>query len=169
MNGDEKLKKYIRKKFYKNDEKVITIHITSEEELYNHLDGMNDTLSDDVTEYLERSLETLLPLNRIQIKIDCTNKVDLENFQKCLRVHYGIELLNQERIENIIKRKKIFLLTIAAFAALVLLLSKTSNEIISFIVTLSIWEFVDLILNRDEEDEIKKYTYEMLKRAIVIE
>ena len=40
---DEKLKKYIKKKFYKNDEKVITIHIETEKELYNNLDGMKDT------------------------------------------------------------------------------------------------------------------------------
>ena len=99
---DEKLKKYIKKKFYKNDEKVITIHIETEKELYNNLDGMKDTLSDDVVEYLERATETLLPLNQIQIKVDSKDKVDLENFQKCLKVHYGIELLNQERIEKMI-------------------------------------------------------------------
>lgn len=169
MDSDEKLKKYIKKKFYKDDEKIITIHVNDEDELYNHLDGANDTLSDDVTEYLERVAETLLPLNQIQIKIDCKKKVDLDNFQKCLKVYYGIELLNQERIEKLVRRKKVILLLIAALASSTFLFLKTSSEIISFIVTLSIWEFVDMILNKDEEDEIKSYTFEMLERAIVIE
>lgn len=168
MDYDEKLKKYIKKKFYKNDEKIITIHIEKESELYNNLDGMKDTLSDDVTEYLERSTETLLPLNQIQIKVECKEKVDLDNLQNCLKVHYGIELLNHERIEKMVKRKKIVLLLIAILASSTFLFFEDPSEIRSFVVTLSIWEFVDLILNKDEEDEIKNYTYEMLERAIVI-
>lgn len=164
---DEGLKKYIKKKFYKNDEKVIDITVKEEGELYNSLDGMRDTLSNDVTEYLERATETLLPLNQIKINIQCNDEVDLENFQKCLKVHYGIELLNQERIDKMIKRKKIILLTIAIISSAIFFFVETSSEIISFVVTLSIWEFVDLILNSDEEEEIKNYTYEMLERAIV--
>lgn len=166
---DEKLKKYIKKKFYKNDEKVIEIWVKDESELYNSLDGAKDTLRSDITEYLERVTETLLPLNQIKIKVKCDKAIDLSNFQKCLKVHYGIELLNSSRIEKMIKRKKIILLTIAAISTFLFFFVETSSEIISFIVTLSIWEFVDLILNSDEEDEIKNYTYEMLERAIVIE
>ena len=169
MDQDESLKKYIKKKFYKNDEKVITISIKDEGDLYNSLDGMKDTLSNDVTEYLERASETLLPLNQIKIKVDCSKEVDLANFQKCLRVHYGIELLNQSRIEKMIKKKKILLLITALISASIFFFAKTTSEILSFIVTLSIWEFVDLILNSDEEEEIKNYIYEMLERAIVIE
>lgn len=167
--NDKLLKKYLKKKYYKNDKKVITIHVENEKELYNSLDGMNDTLSDDVTSYLERSAETLLPLNKINIKIDCKKKVDLENFQKCLKVHYGIENLNNERIEKMVNNKKIFLLVVAVITALSFAFTDSLYEIKSFVLTLSVWEYIDMKLYTDEEEEIKKYILELLEKASVIE
>ena len=68
MNND-KLKKYLKKKYYKDDRKIITIHIEREDELYNTLDGMKDTLNETITDYIKRSAETHLPLNKVEIKV----------------------------------------------------------------------------------------------------
>lgn len=167
--NDRFLKRYIKKKYYKDDKKVITIHIEDEKELYNSLDGLKDTLRDDVTDYLERSAETLLPLNKINIKIESKTKVDLENFQRCLKVHYGIENLNCERIEKMVNNKKIFLLVVAVITMISFAFKDSLYEIKSFALTLSIWEYIDMKLYKDEEEEIKKYIFELLENASVIE
>ncbi len=167
---NDKLKKYLKKKYYKDDHKIITLNVKNEAELYNTLDGAKDTLSDHITDYLNRNVEALLPLNSIEIKIECSKKVDLANFQKCLKVHYGIENLNYARIRQLERRKKYFLL----FTALVVMLSfyfdtSTLLEVRNFVVTLSIWEYIDMILGHDEEDDIKEYVSDLLEDAIVIE
>ncbi len=167
--NDRFLKRYIKKKYYKDDKKVITIHVEDEKELYNSLDGLKDTLRDDVTDYLERSAETLLPLNKINIKIESKTKVDLENFQRCLKVHYGIENLNCERIEKMVNNKKIFLLVVAVITMISFAFKDSLYEIKSFALTLSIWEYIDMKLYKDEEEEIKKYIFELLENASVIE
>ena len=148
---------------------MITIHVEDEKELYNPLDGLKDTLRDDVTDYLERSAETLLPLNKINIKIESKTKVDLENFQRCLKVHYGIENLNCERIEKMVNNKKIFLLVVAVITMISFAFKDSLYEIKSFALTLSIWEYIDMKLYKDEEEEIKKYIFELLENASVIE
>lgn len=167
--NDRLLKRYLKKKYYKDDLKIITLHVDDEKELYNSLDGMRDTLSDDVTDYLERSAETILPLNKINIKIECKKKVDLENFQRCLKVHYGIENLNCERIEKMVNNKKIFLLAVAVITAISFAFKDSLYEIKSFALTLSIWEYVDMKLYKDEEEDIKKYIFELLENATVVE
>lgn len=170
MSKNDRLKKYIKKKYYKSDKKVITIHVEKESELYNSLDNMKDTLADNVTEYLERSVETLLPLNKIQIKIDCKEKVDIENFQKCLEIHYGIENLNYDRIERLVRRKRIFLLLVALGVLGTFLIDTTKiMELRNFVLTLAAWEYIDMSLYKDENEEIRAYTCEMLERAKVIE
>jgi len=170
MTNDERLKRYIRKKYYKDDQKVITINVKKESELYNPLDGMNDMLANDVMEFLERNAETLLPFNKIQIRIEGPKKIDRDNFQKCLRVHYGIENLNCDRVEKIIHRKKTFLLIVAFLALLTyLFMGDTLGEVRSFVLTLAIWEYVDMNIYKDEDEEIRRYICEMLENAEVIE
>lgn len=166
---NEKLKKYLKKKYYKDDRKVITIAIKDESELYNTLDGMKDTLSDSVTDYLNRNVETLLPLNEIAIKVECKKKIDLDNFQKCLKVHYGTENLNYDRIRKLEERKKMILLFIALFTMISFLIEHvTLMEVRNFVVTLAIWEYIDMILGHDEEDDIKVYVSKLLEDAIII-
>lgn len=168
MNND-KLKKYLKKKYYKDDRKIITIHIEREEELYNTLDGMKDTLNESITDYLNRSAETLLPLNKVEIKVESSQKIDLENFQKCLKVHYGIENLNYARIKKLEKRKKCVLLIIAFFTMLSFYFdTHTLLETRNFVVTLSIWEYIDIILGHDEEDDIKEYVSDLLEDAVIV-
>lgn len=165
----EKLKKYLKKKYYKDDYKVVVLNIEDEEELYNSLDAMKDTLNDDVTEYLNRNVETILPLNKVMIKIECPKKVDLDNFQKCLKVHYGVENLNYCRIKRLEKRKKYILLIIALLTMLSFYVDSTTLlEVRNFVVTLSIWEYIDMILGHDEEDDIKTFISELLEAAEVI-
>jgi len=164
---EERLKKYIKKKFYKDDKKIITISIKDEDELYNSLDKEKDTLSDELTSYLERTTETLLPLNKVEIKIDCKKNVDLENFKKCLVVHYGIENLNYDRVERLTKRKKVFLLIVALITLTTFLFIKSLYEVRYFIATLALWEYIDMIIYKDEEGEIKKFIYELLDDATV--
>lgn len=167
MNND-KLKKYLKKKYYKDDRKIITIHIEREEELYNTLDGMKDTLNESITDYLNRSAETLLPLNKVEIKVESSQKIDLENFQKCIKVHYGIENLNYARIKKLEKRKKCVLLIIAFFTMLSFYFdTHTLLETRNFVVTLSIWEYIDIILGHDEEDDIKEYVSDLLEDAVI--
>lgn len=166
---EAKLKKYIKKKYYKNNQETITIHIKDEEELYNSLDPSRDTLSSSVTDYLERSVETLLPLNKIIIKIDCKKKIDLNNFQKCLQVHYGIENLNSERIEKKEHEKSIYLLVVALLTLSTFLFMDSLYETRYFIVTLALWEYFGMKIYRDEENEIKKYIYKLLDDAVVTE
>ncbi len=166
---DDKLKKYLRKKYYKDDRKVVTIYIESEKKLYNTLDGMKDTLNSEVTDYLNRSVETILPANRVEIKVECSKEVDLANFQKCLKIHYGIENLNYARIKKLVTRKKRILLIIAAFVLLSLYFDNTFLlEVRNFIITLSIWEYIDMILGSSEEDEIEEYVSKLLEDAKVI-
>ncbi len=165
---DERLKKYLKKKYYKEDRKIITLTISNEKELYNTLDGMRDTLNDNVTDFLNRSVETLLPINEVEIRVECPKKIDLENFQHCLKVHYGIENLNYARIKKLEHRKKYILLCIA----LIMMSSfyfenATLLEVRNFIVTLSIWEYIDMILAHDEEDDIKEYISKLLEEATV--
>lgn len=168
MNND-KLKKYLKKKYYKDDRKIITIHIEREEELYNTLDGMKDTLNESITDYLNRSAETLLPLNKVEIKVESSQKIDLENFQKCIKVHYGIENLNYARIKKLEKRKKCVLLIIAFFTMLSFYFdTHTLLETRNFVVTLSIWEYIDIILGHDEEDDIKEYVSDLLEDAVIV-
>lgn len=168
MNND-KLKKYLKKKYYKDDRKIITIHIEREEELYNTLDGMKDTLNEAITDYLNRSAETLLPLNKVEIKVESSQEIDLENFQKCLKVHYGIENLNYARIKKLEKRKKCVLLIIAFFTMLSFYFdTHTLLETRNFVVTLSIWEYIDIILGHDEEDDIKEYVSDLLEDAVIV-
>lgn len=168
MNND-KLKKYLKKKYYKDDRKIITIHIEREEELYNTLDGMKDTLNEAITDYLNRSAETLLPLNKVEIKVESSQEIDLENFQKCLKVHYGIENLNYARIKKLEKRKKCVLLIIAFFTMLSFYFdTHTLLETRNFVVTLSIWEYIDIILSHDEEDDIKEYVSDLLEDAVIV-
>ena len=100
MKKDEKVKKHIKNKYYKDDKKVISLHIDEEKDLYNSLDVSNETLSYDVTRYLEANAETLLPLSDILIEVDCNKKIDIVQFEKCLKLHYGIETLNAKRIIN---------------------------------------------------------------------
>lgn len=169
MEQDEKLKKYLKKKYYKNDEKVITLHIKDESELYNSLDSMKDTLSDSITDYIERTAETLLPLNRVKIKIDCKKKVDIENLKKCLNVHYGIENLNYERIDRLVTGKKTFLLVVALIVLSTFLFMDSLYEVRYFVATLALWEYIDMNIYTDEEDEIKKYIYEILEVAEIEE
>jgi len=170
MTSDERLKRYIRKKYYKNDHKVITIHVKEEEELYNPLDKMRDTLSDDVMDFLERSAETLLPFNKVQIRIEGPLVLDRDNFQRCLQVHYGIENLNCDRVEKIIHRKKTFLLIVAFIVlATYLFLGDVLSELRSFVLTLAVWEYVDMFIYKDEDEEIRRYICEMLENAEVIE
>ena len=159
----------MKKKYYKNDKKVITLHIDEEKELYNSLDPLKDTLSDKVTDYLERSAETLLPFNEIKIKIKCEKPINIKNFERCLKIHYGIETLNFERIEKLVKKKKTFLLLVAILTAITFLFITTFDEIRYFILSLSIWEFIDMNLYNDEEEDIKNYIIEMLAFAEVIE
>lgn len=166
----DRLKRYINKKFYKNDKKVITLHVEDERELYNPLDSAQDTLADGVMEYLERSTETLLPLNEIQIRIDCKSGIDLDNFQRCLGVHYGIENLNNDRIDNLIRRKKLFLLAVAIAIVLTFMFDRTALlELRNFALTLAVWEYIDMALYRDEDEEIRAYICEMLENAKVVE
>lgn len=167
MNQEEKLKKYIKKKYYKDNRKIITLHIKDESELYNSLDIMRDTLSESVTDYLERTMETLIPLNKIEIKIDCKKDVDLKNFEKCLKVHYGIENLNYDRVERLKKRKEIFLLVAALITLSTFFFMHSLSEVRNFIATLAIWEYIDMKIYTDEEDEIKKYIFELLDDATV--
>ena len=168
MNND-KLKKYLKKKYYKDDRKIITIHIEREDELYNTLDGMKDTLNETITDYLKRSAETLLPLNKVEINVESSQKIDLENFQKCLKVHYGIENLNYARIKKLEKRKKCVLLIIAFFTMLSFYFdTHTLLETRNFVVTLSIWEYIDIILGHDEEDDIKEYVSDLLEDAVIV-
>lgn len=168
MNND-KLKKYLKKKYYKDDRKIITIHIEREEELYNTLDGMKDTLNESITDYLNRSAETLLPLNKVEIKVESSQKIDLENFQKCIKVHYGIENLNYARIKKLEKRKKCVLLIIAFFTMLSFYFdTHTLLETRNFVVTLSIWEYIDIILGHDEENDIKEYVSDLLEDAVIV-
>lgn len=166
---DNKLKRYLKKKYYKDDQKIITIHVDDERQLYNSLDGLKDTLSEQVTDYLERSAETLLPLNSINIKIDSRHKIDLENFQKCLKIHYGIENMNCERIEKMVARKKAFLLIMAFITALTFIFMDGLYEIRSFVLTLSVWEYIDMKIYSDEEEDIKRYIMELLEHALVVE
>lgn len=167
MNQEEKLKKYIKKKYYKDDRKVITLHIEDESELYNSLDSMRDTLSDEVTSYIERTTETLIPLNKVEIRIECDKNVDVDNFEKCLKVHYGIENLNYDRVEKIKKKKETFLLVVAILTLATFLFMTTLSEVRNFIVTLAIWEYIDMKIYTDEQEEIKKYIFELLDDAIV--
>ncbi len=168
MNND-KLKKYLKKKYYKDDRKIITIHIEREEELYNTLDGMKDTLNESITDYLNRSAETLLPLNKVEIKVESSQKIDLDNFQKCIKVHYGIENLNYARIKKLEKRKKCVLLIIAFFTMLSFYFdTHTLLETRNFVVTLSIWEYIDIILGHDEENDIKEYVSDLLEDAVIV-
>lgn len=168
--NDDKLKKYLKKKYYKEDHKIITVHIGNEEELYNTLDGMKDTLNDSVTNYLNRSVETILPLNKVEIKIESSKKIDLENFRKCLKVHYGIENMNYARIKRLERRKKYVLLVIALATMISFYFdTETLFEVRNFVATLSIWEYIDIILGHDEEDDIKEYVSELLEEAVVIE
>lgn len=167
MNQEERIKKYIKKKYYKDDRKVITLHIKDELELYNHLDSAKDTISSDVTNYLERSMETLIPLNKIEIKIDCPKKVDLKNFERCLKIHYGIENFNYDRVEKLKRKKETFLLTAGLITLSTFLFMHSLYEVRYFIATLAIWEYIDMKIYTDEEDEIKKYIFELLDDATV--
>lgn len=167
MTQQEKLKKYIKKKYYKDDRKVITIHVNDERDLYNSLDVTQDTISEAVTDYLERTMETLIPLNKIEIKIDCKKDIDTSNFERCLKVHYGIENLNYDRVEKLKNRKQMFLLVTALITLTTFLFMHSLNEIRNFIVTLAIWEYIDMKIYTDEEEEIKKYIFELLDDAIV--
>lgn len=170
MTDDERLRRYIRKKYYKADQKVITIHVKRESDLYNPLDKMRDTLSDDVMNFLERSAETLLPFNKIQIRIKGPLILDRDNFRKCLKVHYGIENLNCERIEKIVRKKKIFLLIVAFLTlATYAFMGDKFSEIRSFVLTLAVWEYVDMLIYKDEDEEIRRYICEMLENAEVID
>lgn len=169
MNYKEKLKKHIKKKYYKDDQKIVKLNIHSEDELYNHLDSSCETLSDEVINYLNRSVETLLPLSSISIMIENSEGIDLKHFEKCLHIHYGIERMNYERIERKIKRKKIFLLIVSLLTLVsFILFDNIIAEIRSFVLTLAVWEFVDMLLYDDEEEEINMYIAEVLEKAKVI-
>ncbi len=164
---NEKLRKYLHKKYYKNDRKIITIHIEDEAELYNSLDSAKDTLSNDVTSYLERTAMTILPLNNIEIKVDCKSKIDLKNFEKCLHIHYAIENLNSERIERLEWCKSIFLLSVGIITFITFFFMDSLYEVRYFITTLAIWEYIDMKIYKDDREEIKKYIYELLDEATV--
>lgn len=167
---EEKLKKYLNKKYYKDDRKIIPINITSEDELYNTLDGLRDTLKDNITDYLKRSVETILPLNSITIEVHCKKKIDIDNLERCIKIHYGIENLNYSRIEKLERRKKHFLLIVAVVTLLSFLFDASNLlEVRNFIATLAIWEYIDMILSHDEEDEIDMYVTKILEDAEVIE
>lgn len=168
MRKNDKLRRHIMKKYYKNDKKVITVTIKDEKELYNSLDGSNETLSDAVTDYLECNTETLLSLSNVTIKIECKKEVDLEHFSKCLKLHYGISLLNCERINKLAFKKKLLLLCIAIVAFILTIFTKNMfNEILTFIGTLAVWELADVLVFTEEEDRIEEYIYEVLKNAKV--
>lgn len=167
---EDKLKKYLKKKYYKDDRKVIAINVEREEDLYNNLDGLKDTLNDEVTEYLKRSVETILPLNKVTIAVNCKGKIDLENLKRCIKIHYGVENLNFARIERLANRKKHFLLFVALATLLSFIIDYSSLlEIRNFILTLAIWEYIDIILGHDEEDDIEMYVTKVLEDAEVIE
>jgi len=169
MNYKEKLKKHIKKKYYKDDQKIIKLNIKCEEELYNHLDSTHETLSDNVIDYLNRSVETLLPLSSVSVMIENSDDINLKHFEKCLHIHYGVERMNHERIERKINRKKIFLLFVSLITFIsFIFFENVINEIRSFVFTLAVWEFVDMLLYDDEEEEIKMYTAEILEKAKVI-
>lgn len=167
MNQEEKLKKYIKKKYYKDDCKVITLHVNDEAELYNFLDPAKDTISSEVTDYLERYMETLIPLNKIEIKIECPKKIDLQNFERCLKIHYGIENLNYDRVQKLKAKKKTFLLIVGLITLATFLFMHSLYEVRYFIATLAIWEYIDMKIYTDEEEEIKKYVFELLDDATV--
>ena len=165
----ERIKKHLKKKYYKDDKKVITIHVDEENELYNKLDMSKETLSEAVTDYLEKNAETLLPLSEVTIAIDCPKEVDLNRFKESLQLHYGISIMNADRLINIVKRKKWFLLASALVAFLLSYwLKEFVADLFSFIGSLAIWEFCDILVFEDEKDTIMAYVYEVLESANVI-
>ena len=44
----------------------------------------------------------------------------------------------------------------------------TLLETRNFVVTLSIWEYIDIILGHDEEDDIKEYVSDLLEDAVIV-
>lgn len=168
MNNRDKLKRHLKRKFFKDDKKVIKIYIESEDDLYNSLDSSKETLSDEVVNYLDRTTETLLPLSSVTIMIDSKDDVNLKHFERCLKIHYGIEKLNYTRIDKKILRKKIFLLSVSLITFLSFILFKNIiDEVRSFVLTLAVWEFVDMLIYEDEEEEIKRYVADILAKAEV--
>ena len=165
----ERLNYYLKKKYYKDDKKGIVLHGDDESELYNKFDITGETIRDEVVDYLENNVETLLPLSEITIAIDSPKEVDLNRFKKALHFHYGICLLNETRIMKIIRKKCIYLL-IAALVSLVLaaVLENIGREIFVFVGTLAIWELADFFVFSDEEDMILTYVYEVLQNAKII-
>lgn len=165
----DKLKLHIKNKYYKNDKKVITLNLDNEMELYNKFDYTKETLSNDITSYLESNTEVLLPLSDITIEIKSKDSIDIEKFKKCLKLHYAIEELNANRLNKLALRKKIILFLITVIAFIVAYYSKGAlNEIFYFIGTLSIWELCDIVVFEEDEDKIREYIYEILEDADVI-
>ena len=164
MGRKERLKRYLRTKYYKKDKKVIKLKLNSESDLYNPLDASFETLSDNVTRYLEQMIETLMPLSEITISIECNEKVDLVKFKKALNLHYGLKLLRRERYRNIAKYKMLALVTIA-FVSLIFAFSDKGfvKEIFSFLTTLSIWDLTDMLIFRDEKNLVKEFVYDILE------
>lgn len=165
----ERLNYHLKRKYYKKDKKVIVLHVDNESELYSKFDITGETIREEVVDYLEVNVETLLPLSEITIAIDSPNEVDLNRFKKALHFHYGICLLNENRIMKIIRKKCIFLL-ITAFISLILaaLFKNIGREIFVFVGTLAIWELADFFVFSDEEDMILAYVYEVLQNAKII-
>lgn len=165
----DRLNYHLKRKYYKKDKKVIVLHVDNETELYSKFDITGETIRQEVIDYLEINVETLLPLSEITIAIDSTQEIDLNRFKKALHFYYGICLLNENRIIKIIRKKCIYLL-IAAVISLILaaLFKNIGREIFVFVGTLAIWELADFFVFSDEEDMIIAYVYEVLQNAKII-
>lgn len=168
INRKDRLKRYLKNKYYRDDKKVIELKIDSEEQLYNKYDSSSEMIDRDITSYLEATTEALLPLGEINICIKSPKKCDVEKFKRSLNMFYGVKILNVERYATIKRKKEAVLLLIAALSFIIALSTvDIVSSIFSFIGTLSIWQFTDMIIFRDEEKIVKEFVYDILEDASV--
>ena len=143
----------------------VKIHIEDEKEIYNKF-NMNNTLSDDLVNYIQEQMELCATLQPIEFDVISSKKIDEDKFNTAFEqtIENQIKIINKQKRTNI--KKEILMGTIGVlFIGLSIGLSSIMEnqvilELISVIGSFSAWEAASswLVVSRELRNKEKQLT-----------
>ncbi len=148
--------KFLHDKYIKGDYAVIPIQVNSMEDFYDKYDSSKNTLSPDLSNYIEKCVYNIPISYKLILKISCPDlqEKDKEEIERLFKIHYGL-IIHDKDLDLKINEFDIIWLFALGFVVLVLTyffgnkIQSYMKEILLIAGWFAIWESVDnLVLGR---------------------
>lgn len=152
----------------------IKIRIKEESDLYNPLDPDQETLSDDVTSYLEQKFSEQANIHgKPEVHFLSEKTVDEERVRRNFQTYIQreMDLLTKSQRRASVKQARLFLIGLLFIAVWLLIAVNTDNivaEVLSIIGSFAVWEASDIWIVEAPEMRMKKRILKRLSETEII-